>query len=84
VIAEIIAGIVIGPSVMGQIPGFNDLFFPSSSIPLLNIIANVGLILFMFVIGMEIDLDLFRSKIKKGTVWKIIISKTYISIVLLK
>jgi Kef-type K+ transport system membrane component KefB len=73
VIAEIIAGIVIGPSVMGQIPGFSELFFPSSSIPLLNIIAHVGLILFMFVIGMEIDLDLFRSKIKKGTVWKIVI-----------
>jgi Kef-type K+ transport system membrane component KefB len=64
VIAEIIAGIIIGPSVMGQIPGFSNIFFPSSSIPLLNIIAQIGLILFMFVVGMEIDLDLLRAKIK--------------------
>ncbi|KAL2832067.1 Sodium/hydrogen exchanger family-domain-containing protein [Aspergillus cavernicola] len=46
VIAEVIAGILLGPSVMGRVPGFTDSIFPSDSIPNLDLFANVGLVLF--------------------------------------
>ncbi|CRG91016.1 K(+)/H(+) antiporter 1 [Talaromyces islandicus] len=42
VIAEVIGGILLGPSVFGRIPGFTDTIFPSASIPTLNATANLG------------------------------------------
>ncbi|KAL2315284.1 Potassium ion/proton antiporter [Schizosaccharomyces pombe] len=56
VIAEIIGGIVLGPTVMGRIPKFLDYIFPTSSMGPLNLVSNLGLVLFLFVIGMEVDL----------------------------
>lgn len=47
VIAEIIAGILLGPSVMGRIPGFEANIFPYSSLDHLKIFAEIGLIFFM-------------------------------------
>ena len=63
VIGEIVAGIVLGPSVLGHFfPGaFEFLFEPSSLVPL-NVISQIGLVLFMFVIGMELDLGVVRRK----------------------
>ena len=63
VIGEIVAGIVLGPSVLGHFfPGaFEFLFEPSSLVPL-NVISQIGLVLFMFVIGMELDLSVVRRK----------------------
>ncbi|KAI8937424.1 hypothetical protein NX059_005148 [Plenodomus lindquistii] len=56
VISEIIGGILLGPSVMGRIPGFQDSIFPEASMPNLNLVANLGLTLFLFIIGLEVDL----------------------------
>ncbi|KAL3473784.1 Sodium/hydrogen exchanger family-domain-containing protein [Aspergillus californicus] len=61
VIAEVIAGIVLGPSIMGRVPGFTDSIFPSESIPNLNLFANVGLVLFLFLVGLETDLRFLVS-----------------------
>ncbi|KAF4121389.1 Kef-type K+ transport system, membrane component KefB [Geosmithia morbida] len=55
VIAEVIGGIILGPSVMGRIPGFTDAIFPSESIPGLTLVANLGLVLYLFMIGLETD-----------------------------
>ena len=52
---------MLGPSVMGRIPGFTDAIFPSDSIPVLSNVANLGLILFLFLVGLEVDLRLFLS-----------------------
>ncbi|KAL6717665.1 hypothetical protein ACLMJK_005580 [Lecanora helva] len=68
VIAEIIGGILLGPSVMGRIPGFTDAIFPAASMPTLSMAANVGLILFLFLVGLEVDLRLMVSN------WKIALS----------
>ena len=57
VIGEIVAGIVLGPSVVGLFfPQASHFLFPAASLGTLNFLSQVGLILFMFIIGMELDL----------------------------
>ncbi|KAM3504402.1 hypothetical protein MY11210_008371 [Beauveria gryllotalpidicola] len=55
VIAEVVGGIILGPSVMGRVPGFQQSIFPKESLPNLSLVANLGLILYLFLIGMETD-----------------------------
>lgn len=63
VIGEIIAGIVLGPSVIGWLfPEVTAFIFPEESLGNLQFLSQVGLILFMFVIGMELDLKVLRKK----------------------
>lgn len=61
VIAEVIGGILLGPSVFGHIPGFQDTIFPAASIPTLNLVATLGLVLFLFLVGLETDLRFLMS-----------------------
>lgn len=57
VIGEIVAGIILGPSLIGAyFPGVNEFLFPAASLSTLQFISQIGLILFMFIIGMELDL----------------------------
>ncbi|GAA5859102.1 hypothetical protein JCM1840_003752 [Sporobolomyces johnsonii] len=63
VISEVIAGILIGPSAFGRIPGFTSSIFPSPSISNLNLVANLGLVLFLFLVGLEVDFSLFRRNV---------------------
>ena len=63
VIGEIVAGIVLGPSVLGHFfPEAFEFLFNSSSLVPLNIISQIGLVLFMFVIGMELDVRIIKQK----------------------
>ncbi|MER7786604.1 cation:proton antiporter [Streptomyces sp. NPDC097640] len=63
VIGEIIAGIALGPSLLGQLPGnLTDKVFPAEARPMLNAIAQVGLLLFMFMIGWEFEKGLLRNR----------------------
>ncbi|GMG29115.1 unnamed protein product [Aspergillus oryzae var. brunneus] len=64
VIAEVIGGVILGPSVMGRIPGFTEAIFPDASIPNLNLVANLGLILFLFLVGLETDLRFLFSNLR--------------------
>ena len=64
VISEVIAGILLGPSVMGRISGFKASIFPAQSMVLLNLTANFGLILFLFLVGMEIDTRILKRNIR--------------------
>lgn len=69
VIGEIIAGIVLGPSLVGHyFPGFSSFLFPSASLPNLQFLSQIGLILFMFVIGMELDLKVLKNKAHEAVV----------------
>lgn len=71
VVGEIIAGIILGPSLMGAL--FPDMFttlFPKESLGNLHLISQLGLIFFMFVVGMELDFD----KIKKQSSASVFIS----------
>lgn len=63
VIGEIIAGILLGPSLLGlHFPEVSAALFPAKSLGNLQFLSQIGLILFMFVIGMEIDLKVLRNK----------------------
>lgn len=63
VVGEIIAGIVLGPSLLGYyFPEFSSALFPVQSLGNLQFLSQIGLILFMFVIGMELDLKVLRNK----------------------
>ena len=63
VVGEMIAGILLGPSFVGMHwPEFSALLFPKESLGNLQFLSQIGLILFMFVIGMELDLKALRNK----------------------
>lgn len=69
VIGELVAGIVLGPSVLGYF--FPDVFqalFPPESLTNLELLSQVGLVLFMFVIGMELDFSVLKNKINETLV----------------
>ncbi|MEU8385139.1 cation:proton antiporter [Streptosporangium sp. NPDC048865] len=60
VIGEIVAGILLGPTLLGPLIG--DRLFGPEMRPPLQALANVGLVLFMFVVGLELDQKLVRGK----------------------
>jgi Kef-type K+ transport system membrane component KefB len=63
VVGEILAGIVLGPSLVGYyFPGITSFLFPAASLQNLQFLGQIGLILFMFIIGMELDLGIIRNK----------------------
>ena len=69
VIGEIIAGIAIGPSLLGlYFPEFSISLFPVESLGNLQFLSQIGLILFMFVIGMELDLKILKNRAKEAIV----------------
>ena len=69
VIGEIIAGIFLGPSVIGfYFPEFSIGLFPKESLGNLQFLSQIGLILFMFVIGMELDLKVLKNKANDAVV----------------
>ena len=63
VVGEMIAGIMLGPSLFGWLaPGFAAAIFPPSSIALLNVLAQIGVIFFLFLIGLELSPKLIRDR----------------------
>ncbi|MBM3684204.1 MAG: cation/H(+) antiporter [Actinobacteria bacterium] len=67
VIGEILAGIALGPSLLGLLPGDLDtLLFPETVRPYLKLVAQLGLVLFMFIVGLEVDLDVVRRSGKRA------------------
>ncbi|MFD7337894.1 cation:proton antiporter [Streptomyces violascens] len=63
VTAEILAGIALGPSLLGLLPGnLPSLLFPASALSGLSAISQVGIALFMFLIGWEVDLRQMRTR----------------------
>ncbi|KAF9445370.1 hypothetical protein P691DRAFT_675742 [Macrolepiota fuliginosa MF-IS2] len=69
VIAEVLGGILLGPTAFGRIPGFTQHIFPQESRPYLSLVAEIGLCLFLFLVGLEIDANTIKRNIRlSGTV----------------
>ncbi|KAF8667750.1 hypothetical protein HU200_052660 [Digitaria exilis] len=60
VIAEIIGGILLGPSALGRSTVFLNTVFPMQSLTVLDTLANIGLLYFLFLVGLEFDLRAIR------------------------
>jgi len=68
VIGEIVAGILIGPTLLGALPGDPSAeLFPPDVRPYLKVIGDLGLILFMFMVGLQLDLRRVRSLKRAGS-----------------
>jgi len=77
VIGEIVAGIVLGPSVLGIVlPEISQFIFPKSSLSNLQVLSNIGLLIFMFIVGIEFKLNVIKEETR------IILGVTYVSIML--
>ncbi len=63
VLGEIVAGIILGPSLLGWLsPAAMTFIFPASSMEVLRLLSQIGVVLFMFVVGMELDVQHLRKK----------------------
>ena len=54
VIAEVIGGIILGKTCLSRIPSFKDTIFPQESLENLKLVADIGLMLYLFIVGMEV------------------------------
>jgi Kef-type K+ transport system membrane component KefB len=69
VVGEIAAGILLGPSFVGAyLPGFSAALFPVQSLGNLQFLSQIGLILFMFIVGMELDFKTLKTRAKDAVV----------------
>ena len=63
VLGEMTAGILLGPSLLGRIaPELANGLFPTSSLGPLYALSQIGLVLFMFIVGLEVDLSFIRGR----------------------
>ena len=63
VMGEIVAGILLGPSLFGAVaPGLQHALFSPEVLPFIDVLAQIGLVLFMFLIGLELDVRLIRGR----------------------
>jgi Kef-type K+ transport system membrane component KefB len=63
VVGEMVAGILIGPSLLGWVaPGVSEALFPASSLGFLNALSQIGVLAFMFVVGLEINPQLMKGR----------------------
>jgi Kef-type K+ transport system membrane component KefB len=69
VIGEMAAGILLGPSFLGRLfPSVEAVLFPPSSLQLLQLLSQLGVILFMFTVGMEFDVLRLRERARAAVV----------------
>ncbi|KAJ9549832.1 LOW QUALITY PROTEIN: hypothetical protein OSB04_022375 [Centaurea solstitialis] len=68
VISEILGGVILGPSVMGRMSVFANAVFPLRSVMVLETMANIGLLYFLFLVGVEMDIAVLRRTGKKAII----------------
>ncbi|KAK1324259.1 Cation/H(+) antiporter 18 [Acorus calamus] len=66
VIAEIIGGVLLGPSVLGRSKTFLHAVFPPKSLTVLDTLANLGLLFFLFLVGIELNISAIKRTGKRA------------------
>ncbi|KAG2711613.1 hypothetical protein I3760_04G084700 [Carya illinoinensis] len=66
VVSEILGGVILGPSVLGRSSEFASTIFPLRSVMVLETMANVGLLYFLFLVGVEMDISVVRRTGRKA------------------
>jgi len=67
VVAEMITGVLLGPSLLGLVaPAAQARLFPDASKPTIYVLAQIGLALYMFLIGLELDLERIRHRVRSA------------------
>ena len=62
VVGEVVGGILLGPSFLGAVwPDAQRLLLPAESAPFLGVIAQLGVVLYMFIVGLHLDLRILRT-----------------------
>jgi Kef-type K+ transport system membrane component KefB len=63
VVGQILLGILLGPSVLGRLPGhLTGRLFPHAVLPFLNVLAQIAVVIFMFAVGYELDRRSLRGR----------------------
>ena len=63
VIGEMVAGIILGPSLLGMLfPGAEAFLFPATSLDFLKLLSQLGVVLFMFIVGLDLNVQHLRQK----------------------
>lgn len=63
VIGEVLSGILLGPSLLGLVaPGAQSYLFPDTVRPALAVVAHLGILLYMFLVGLEFDTGLLKQR----------------------
>ncbi|CAA6659004.1 unnamed protein product [Spirodela intermedia] len=65
-VSEVIGGVVLGPSVMGKIPKYLDVIFPTRSVAVLETMGNLGLVYFIFLVGLQVDVAVVKRTGRKA------------------
>jgi len=64
VIGEVVGGILLGPSLLGRVsPDAAAFLLPPDAAPFLGVISQLGVILYMFLVGLELDLGVLRARL---------------------
>jgi Kef-type K+ transport system membrane component KefB len=67
VVAEMVTGVLLGPSLLGLLlPGAQAWLFPAPTKPMIYVLSQLGLVLYMFLIGLEFDLELIRHRLRSA------------------
>lgn len=67
VVSEMVAGVVLGPSLFGALlPDWHAALFPQASMTILFAAAQLGLAMYMFLVGVEFRADLFRQRVRSA------------------
>ncbi|KAL9245667.1 hypothetical protein vseg_019292 [Gypsophila vaccaria] len=66
VIAEILGGVILGPSLLGRSESFAKVIFPLRSVMVLETMANIGLLYFLFLVGVEMDIAVIKRTGRKA------------------
>ena len=67
VMGEVVAGIALGPTILGAaLPDVSATLFPADIIPVIGVVANLGLIFYMFLVGLELDFSQLRGRVTQA------------------